>query len=76
MTVTPCSLPALSIHDVAVARVMLGTTTVGFTVSLSAASHQTVTVDYATADLHRHDGGMPARRLRDAHLCSRRRPSP
>ena len=48
MTVTP--LPTLSIDDVAVAEGNSGTTTLGFTVSLSAASDQTVTVDFATAD--------------------------
>ena len=50
MTVTPV-LPALSIDDVAVAEGDAGTTTVGFTVSLSAVSDQTVTVGYATVDL-------------------------
>ncbi len=42
--------PTLSIDDVAVAEGNAGTTTLGFTVSLSAASGQTVTVGYATAD--------------------------
>ncbi len=42
--------PALSINDVAVAEGNAGTTTLGFTVSLSAASGQTVTVGYATAN--------------------------
>ncbi len=44
------AVPALSIDDVAVAEGNAGTTTLGFTVSLSAASSQTVTVGYATAD--------------------------
>ena len=44
------SLPTLSIDDVAVAEGDAGTTTLGFTVSLSAASGQAVTVGYATAD--------------------------
>jgi Calx-beta domain/Divergent InlB B-repeat domain len=42
--------PALSIDDVTVAEGNSGTTTAGFTVSLSAVSGQTVTVNYATAD--------------------------
>ena len=42
--------PTLSIDDVAVAEGNGGTTTATFTVSLSAASGQTVTVDWATAD--------------------------
>ncbi len=44
------AIPALSIDDVAVAEGNAGTTALGFTVSLSAASSQTVTVGYATAD--------------------------
>jgi hypothetical protein len=44
------AVPALSINDVAVAEEDSGTTTAGFTVSLSAVSGQTVTVGYATAD--------------------------
>ena len=48
MTVTP--FPTLSIDDVAVTEGHSGTTTLGFTVSLSAVSGQTVTVDYATAN--------------------------
>jgi len=48
LTVTP--FPALSIDDVAAAEGNAGTTTLGFTVSLSAVSGQTVTVGYATAD--------------------------
>ena len=43
-------VPTLSINDVAVAEGNAGTTTLGFTVSLSAVSGQTVTVDYATAN--------------------------
>jgi hypothetical protein len=43
-------VPALSINDVAVAEGNSGTTTLGFTVSLSEASSQTVTVGYATTD--------------------------
>ncbi len=42
--------PTLSIDDVAVAEGNAGTTTLGFTVTLSAVSGQTVTVGYATAD--------------------------
>jgi subtilisin family serine protease len=42
--------PALSINDVAVTEGNSGTTTATFTVSLSAPSAQTVTVDYATAN--------------------------
>ena len=42
--------PTLSINDVAVAEGNAGTTTLGFTVTLSAASGQTVTVGYATAN--------------------------
>ncbi|WP_425520158.1 putative Ig domain-containing protein [Xanthomonas cannabis] len=42
--------PALSIDDVSVIEGNSGTTTATFTVSLSAASGQTVTVNYATAD--------------------------
>ncbi|AZU15370.1 hemagglutinin [Xanthomonas phaseoli pv. phaseoli] len=42
--------PALSIDDVSVNEGNSGTTTATFTVSLSAASGQTVTVNYATAD--------------------------
>src|SRR5262249_14659846 len=42
--------PALSIGDVAVTEGDSGTTDATFTVSLSAASGKTVTVDYATAD--------------------------
>ena len=43
-------LPALSIGDVAVPEGNTGTSTATFTVSLSAASGQTVTVNYATAN--------------------------
>ncbi len=42
--------PALSIDDISVNEGNSGTTTATFTVSLSAASGQTVTVNYATAD--------------------------
>ncbi|NYI20205.1 outer membrane autotransporter protein [Xanthomonas arboricola] len=42
--------PALSIDDVSVIEGNSGTTTATFTVSLSTASGQTVTVNYATAD--------------------------
>ena len=42
--------PALSINDVAVAEGDTGTTNATFTVTLSAASGFTVTVNYATAD--------------------------
>jgi hypothetical protein len=41
--------PSLSINDVSVTEGNTGTTNAGFTVSLSAASSQTVTVNYATA---------------------------
>jgi DNA polymerase IIIc chi subunit len=44
------AMPSLSINDVSVTEGNSGTTTAGFTVSLSAASGQTVTVAYATAD--------------------------
>ncbi|MBB4128700.1 uncharacterized protein YhjY with autotransporter beta-barrel domain [Xanthomonas translucens] len=44
------AIPALSIDDVSVNEGNSGTTTATFTVSLSAASGQTVTVNYATAD--------------------------
>ncbi len=44
------ALPSLSINDVSVAEGDSGTTSLNFTVSLSAASGQTVTVNYATAD--------------------------
>jgi Calx-beta domain/Divergent InlB B-repeat domain/PKD domain len=50
LTVSSGSLPALSINDVSVAEGNSGTTTLGFTVSLSAVSGQTVTVGYATAN--------------------------
>ncbi len=42
--------PALSIGNVRVAEGNFGTTAITFTVSLSAASGQTITVNYATAD--------------------------
>lgn len=42
--------PTISINDVNVAEGNSGTTSGAFTVSLSSASTQTVTVDYATAD--------------------------
>lgn len=41
--------PSISINDVSVVEGITGTTTATFTVSLSAASTQTVTVNYATA---------------------------
>ena len=44
------AVPTLSINDVAVAEGNAGTTTLGFTVTLSAVSGQTVTVGYATAN--------------------------
>jgi hypothetical protein len=44
------AVPTLSIDDVAVSEGNTGTATLGFTVSLSAASGQTVTVAYATAN--------------------------
>ncbi|MEA9581291.1 putative Ig domain-containing protein [Xanthomonas nasturtii] len=44
------ALPALSIDDVSVNEGNSGTTTLTFTVSLSAASGQTVSVNYSTAD--------------------------
>ncbi|MEA9786279.1 putative Ig domain-containing protein [Xanthomonas campestris pv. raphani] len=44
------ALPALSIDDVSVNEGNSGTTTATFTVSLSAASGQTVSVNYASAD--------------------------
>ena len=44
------SAPALSINDVSIAEGNSGTKTLTFTVSLSKASGQTVTVNYATAD--------------------------
>jgi hypothetical protein len=44
------TLPALSINDVSVNEGNSGTTTLTFTVSLSAASGQTVSVNYSTAD--------------------------
>ena len=43
-------LPTISIGDVSVSEGNAGTTSAGFTVSLSVASGQTVTVNYATAD--------------------------
>src|SRR6185436_19455757 len=42
--------PALSINDVSVSEGNAGTTSAGFTISLSNASSQTITVDYTTAD--------------------------
>jgi hypothetical protein len=44
------ALPTLSINNVTVTEGNTGTTSAVFTVTLSAASGQTVTVDYATAD--------------------------
>jgi hypothetical protein len=47
---TCCVLPSLSVDDVSVAEGNAGTTTATFTVSLSAPSSGTVTVDCGTAD--------------------------
>jgi hypothetical protein len=47
---TPAGLPSLTIDDVQVTEGNGGTTSAVFTVRLSAASGQAVTVDYATAD--------------------------
>ncbi len=44
------AVPSLSINDISVNEGNSGTTTANFTVSLSAASGQTVSVNYATAD--------------------------
>ena len=49
-TITNDPPPTLSIGDVTVTRSALGTTSAVFPVTLSAASYQTVTVAYATAD--------------------------
>ena len=49
-TITNDDSPSLSINDVAVAEGNSGTTIATLTVSLSAASSQTVTASYATAD--------------------------
>lgn len=43
-------VPALSIYDVVVAEGTNGTVTAAFAISLSVASDQTITVDFATAD--------------------------
>ncbi len=51
------AIPTLSINDVAVAEGNAGTTSATFTVSLSAASGQTVTVNYATANGSATAGG-------------------
>jgi|SRR6185369_7184748 hypothetical protein len=48
--------PTISINDVSVSEGNSGTTTAGFIVSLSNASSQTVTVNYATADNTAHAG--------------------
>ncbi len=50
LTVSYYSQPVLTISDVAVTEGNSGTQNAVFTVTLSAASSQTVTVDYATAD--------------------------
>jgi ribosomal protein L35AE/L33A len=50
------SVPALSISDVTVTEANAGTVSATFTVNLSAASGQTVTVSYATADGTAHSG--------------------
>jgi hypothetical protein len=47
---SPATLPSLSIDDVVVPEGSSGTTTASFTVTLSAASAQPVTVGYSTAD--------------------------
>src|SRR4029453_4912906 len=44
------SLPAISINDVSITEGNAGTTSANFTVTLSASSTDTVTVQYATAD--------------------------
>jgi hypothetical protein len=44
------AVPSLSVDDVSVAEGSSGTQALGFTITLSAASGQTVTVGYATAD--------------------------
>ena len=64
--------PALSINDVTVTEGNAGTVDATFTVSLDAASGQTVTVDYATAN----GTAQRARRLhgRDRHAHLRPRP--
>ncbi len=48
--------PTISINDVSISEGDSGTTTASFTVSLSNASSQTVTVNYATADNSAHAG--------------------
>ena len=48
--------PTISINDVSVSEGNSGTTTASFTVSLSSASSQTITVKYATADNTAHAG--------------------
>jgi glucose/arabinose dehydrogenase len=48
--------PTISINDVSVSEGNSGTTTASFTVSLSNATAQTVTVNYATADNTAHAG--------------------
>ena len=65
-------LPTLSINDVTVTEGNAGTIAAQFTVTLSAASSSTVTVNYATADGTRHRG----QRLRrpDRHPDLHRRP--
>ena len=50
------SSAAISINDVSISEGNSGTTTASFTVSLSNASSQTVTVNYATADNTAHAG--------------------
>lgn len=49
-TFTPTPLPSLSINDVSVTEGNAGPVNAVFTVSLSAASAQTITVNFATAD--------------------------
>jgi len=48
--------PAISINDVSVSEGNSGTTMANFTVSLSSASSQTITMNYATADNTAHAG--------------------
>ncbi|GIK39828.1 MAG: hypothetical protein BroJett011_36610 [Chloroflexota bacterium] len=49
-TLTPTALPGLSINDVTVTEGNAGTVNAAFTVSLSGASGQTVTVNFTSAD--------------------------
>ena len=67
-TFTTHAVPSISVDDVRVTEGDVGTTDVTFTVSLSAASDQTVTVDYATGERQRHAAGrlLPGERDTDA----------